>query len=253
MYNKAIHQLLNNKAAYYNQRSFIPPDPISIPHQYTLLQDVEIAALFAALFAWGNRTTIINKTTELLKLMDNAPYQFVTQHQSKHLKHFSGFKHRTFMYDDVLYFIYFLQHHYAKHASLETAFFTPDITTVEAALNHFKTYFFSLPHLARTHKHIASPAQHSACKRLCMYLRWLVRTDASGVDFGLWKSIAPSQLIIPLDVHVGNIARQLGLLPANSTNNWQAAVGLTNTLKLYNAQDPVLYDFALFSMGVLES
>ncbi len=247
-----IKKLLDHKVAYYNQPLFIKEDPISVPHQFTKQQDIEIAGFFAAIFAWGNRTTIINKAKEIMQLMDDVPHDFCVSHQPKDLKRFLQFKHRTFNADDIIYFINFLQYHYNNHRSLEMAFFPKKKMTVEQGLIHFRNYFFSLEHLPRTHKHISSPSQKSACKRLNMYLRWMVRGDDKGVDFGLWKNIQPKELICPLDVHVSSVARQLGLLKSTK-NDWQAALELTNNLKLMNAEDPVIYDFALFSMGVIEN
>jgi uncharacterized protein (TIGR02757 family) len=248
---KSIQKLLNQKVAYYNNTSFIKEDPISVPHQFTKQQDIEIAGFFAAIFAWGQRTTIINKAKELMQLMDNAPHDFCVQHQATDLKKFLTFKHRTFNADDTIYFIYFLQQHYSNHKTLETAFFPKKNSTVEEGLVHFRNYFFSYAHLPRTKKHISSPLQKSACKRLNMYLRWMVRADDKEVDFGIWKNIKPADLICPLDVHVSNIARQLGLLKSPK-NDWTAAVELTENLKQMDAKDPVKYDFALFSMGVIE-
>jgi uncharacterized protein (TIGR02757 family) len=246
-----LQKLLDAKVAFYNNRDFIAADPISIPHSFTKKQDIEIAGFFAAVFAWGQRTTIINKAKELMVLMDNAPHEFCKNHQPKDLKKLLQFKHRTFNADDTIYFMHFLQQHYKIHNSLETAFFPNKKMTVEKGLIHFRNYFFSFEHLTRTHKHISSPLQKSACKRLNMYLRWMVRKDAAGVDFGLWNFITPAQLICPLDVHVSNVARQLGLLQSPK-NDWIAALELTENLKKFEANDPVKYDFALFSMGVIE-
>ncbi len=244
-----IKKMLDRQVSKYNCIDFIANDPISVPHRFTKLQDVEIAALFAALFAWGNRTTIINKANELMQLFDNAPHDFLLQHQPNDLKRFLHFKHRTFNADDTLYFIHKLSTHYKAHNSLETAFFNNKNVSIEVALNNFKAYFFDDEHLQRTRKHVSSPAQKSACKRLNMLLRWMVRKDDFGVDFGLWKSITPAQLICPLDLHVGNVARQLGLIDSKN-NDWQTAVLLTETLSSFDMQDPVKYDFALFSIGV---
>ena len=248
MKDEALKQWLDQKVKYYNQPSFIPNDPISLPHLFKRKQDIEIAGLFAAVFAWGNRTTIINKTKELLELMDMRPYQFCLEHNPKKLKKLLHFKHRTFQSDDLYYFLYFLYQHYSKYDSLETAFFPNKKMTVEDGLNHFRTYFFSYEHLKRTEKHVSSPQQNSACKRLNMYLRWLVRKDSKGVDFGIWKNISPAALICPLDVHVSNVARELNLLNRKQ-NDWQAALELTENLKRFNAKDPVKYDFALFGVG----
>jgi uncharacterized protein (TIGR02757 family) len=243
---------LDKKVAIYNHPSFINNDPICIPHSFTQKQDIEIAGFFAAIFAWGQRTTIINKAKELMQLMDNAPHTFCKNHQPSDLKKLVHFKHRTFNTDDLLYFIAFLQMHYTKEKSLETAFFPTQKMDVEQGLNYFKKYFFSLEHLPRTKKHISSPLQKTACKRLNMYLRWMIRKDSNGVDFGLWNTISPAQLICPLDVHVGNVARQLGLLKTVK-NDWQAATELTTALQAFDASDPVQYDFALFSIGVIEN
>jgi uncharacterized protein (TIGR02757 family) len=250
-----IKLFLQKKVAEYNQPFFIEADPICIPHLFTQKQDIEIAGFFAAIFAWGNRTTIINKSKELLQLMDNAPHQFCTQHQPTDLKKILAFKHRTFNTTDILYFIEFFKQHYTTHQSLETAFLksynTKDVN-IENALNGFYANFFALDDAPkRTHKHIAAPFKKSTCKRLCMYLRWMVRQDNKGVDFGIWQNIKPTQLIIPLDVHVARVARHFKLLQRKQTD-WLAAIELTEKLKLLNKNDPTQYDFALFALGVLE-
>jgi uncharacterized protein (TIGR02757 family) len=249
---KQLKQFLNKKVDLYNQPSFIKDDPISIPHLFTKQQDIEIAGFFAAIFSWGNRTTIINKSTELMKLMEMQPYAFCLNHDSGGLKRLIGFKHRTFNADDLYYFIEFFQQHYSKYDSLEIAFFPKKGTTVEEGLNQFKNNFFAQEHLKRTEKHVSSPLQKSTCKRLNMYLRWMVRNDNKGVDFGIWKNIQPSQLICPLDVHVSRVARQYGLLHRKQ-NDWEAALELTGNLRNLDQQDPVKYDFALFGTGVMEN
>ncbi len=248
-----LKAFLDQKVEEYNQPSFIPADPISIPHRYSLLQDKEIAGFFAAIFAWGNRRIIINKASELLQLMDDAPYQFIQQHTDNDLKKLLSFKHRTFNTTDLLYFIQFFQHHYTLYNSLEQAFFpNKEITSVEAGLNHFHSYFFSLPDAPeRTKKHIAAPFKKSTCKRLNMYLRWMVRKDNKGVDFGIWNSISPKDLICPIDVHVARVARKVGFIQRPVTD-WQTALELTEQLRQMNPLDPVKYDFALFSLGVIE-
>jgi uncharacterized protein (TIGR02757 family) len=247
-----LKKLLNMKVDYYNQPSFIPNDPICIPHLFTKQQDIEIAAFFAAIFAWGNRTTIINKSRELMQLMNLQPHQFVMHHSTIDLKKLKEFKHRTFTAEDLYHFIDFFQHHYSMHSSLETAFFPKKKMTVEEGLNYFKSNCFSIEHLKRTEKHVSSPQQKSSCKRLNMFLRWMVRKDDKGVDFGLWKNISAKDLICPLDVHVSRVARQLGLLHRKQ-DDWEAATELTQNLRTFDQQDPVKYDFALFSMGVLEN
>jgi uncharacterized protein (TIGR02757 family) len=251
---KKIKPLLDEKVRLYNQPSFIDKDPVIIPHSFSKLQDVEIAGLFAAVLAWGNRTSIINNCRKLMGWMDNAPHDFILNHKDTDLKGFLTFAHRTFNATDLLYFIYFLQYHYQEHGSLEDAF-VPEKKykegTVEQALMHFHNYFFSIEHPDRTRKHISTPARKSACKRLNMYLRWMVRRDKKGVDFGLWKKISPRQLVCPLDVHVARVAERLELLP-NNNSNWQNALHLTYQLREMNPDDPAVYDYALFGLGIEE-
>ena len=246
-----LKALLDSKVALYNQQAFIKDDPICIPHLFTKKQDIEIAGFFAAIFSWGNRTTIINKSKELMNLMDNAPHQFILNYSSADLKKLKGFKHRTFNAEDLYYFIEFFHQHYSNYDSLEKAFFPSAGYDVEKGLNHFKESFFSHEHLKRTEKHVSSPLQKSTCKRLNMFLRWMVRNDNMGVDFGIWKKISPSKLICPLDVHVARVARKIGLLQRKQ-NDWLAAVELTAALRKFDKKDPVKYDFALFSLGVIE-
>lgn len=251
--NDSLREFLNRKVIEYNTVEFIKADPISIPHKFSLKQDIEIAGFFASIFAWGNRSLIINKCNELLKRMDGAPYEFITQHQPENLKALLQFKHRTFNDTDLLYFVEFLKLHYAKHDSLEQAFLrSATAATIEEALNFFYQNFFSLPDAPqRTRKHIASPAKNSGCKRLNMFLRWMVRQDTTGVDFGIWKNIKPSDLICPIDVHVARVARRFGLVDRKQTD-WQAALELTQNLRKFDPADPVKYDFALFGLGVVE-
>jgi uncharacterized protein (TIGR02757 family) len=244
---------LDKKVKEYNQPYFIQQDPICIPHRFSKKQDIEIAAFFASIFAWGNRTTIIHKTTELMKLMDDAPHRFITTHSEKDLKRLLHFKHRTFNVTDLLYFILFLKYHYSQSPTLETAFtkwMNKKDENIENGLIGFHNYFFSLPDApVRTKKHIATPNKNSTCKRLNMFLRWMVRKDNFGVDFGIWKKIQPSQLICPIDVHVARVGRQLNLIKRKNTN-WQTALELTDRFKEFDVNDPVKYDFALFSLGV---
>jgi uncharacterized protein (TIGR02757 family) len=245
--------LLDKKVSEYNTIDFIEHDPISIPHLFTAKEDIEIMGFFAAIFAWGQRKTIINKCKELIELFDNAPHDFIINHSAKDLKQLSNFKHRTFNEVDLNYFISFLQQHYNNHESLETAFFPKNKKlNVKEGLIHFHEYFFSLENLQhRTRKHVASPLQKSTCKRLNMFLRWMARKDKQGVDFGIWKKISPAELICPIDLHVARVARKLGLLQRTSTD-WQAAMELTAELKVFDQQDPVKYYFALFGLGVIE-
>jgi uncharacterized protein (TIGR02757 family) len=252
-----LKDFLDKKVTLYNQPDFIANDPVCIPHLFTKKQDREIAGFFAALFAWGNRTIIINKSKVLMLLMDNEPYRFCLHHSENDLKQLLHFKHRTFNTTDLLYFIQFLKHHYQQHASLETAFIPDNKSAnkekmVEEALTHFHRYFFSLQDFPeRTKKHIATPEKKSNCKRLNMYLRWMVRKDSAGVDLGLWNKIKPADLICPIDVHVARVARRLQLLERKQTD-WQAALELTEQLKQFDAKDPCKYDFALFGLGVME-
>lgn len=249
-----LKAFLDTKAAYYNTPDFIASDPITIPRRFTKLQDIEIAGLFAAVLAWGNRTTIINKCTELMTLMDNAPYDFIKDHSPRERIKFMQFAHRTFNGTDLLYFIEFLQHYYTNVTSLEFAFsghLSPADETIEKGLIGFHKIFFSLEHPERTRKHISTPARNSACKRLNMYLRWMVRKDENGVDFGLWKHISPSQLVCPVDIHVGRVATRLGLISA-AKSDWNTALELTEKLRELDPNDPAKYDFALFGLGVIE-
>lgn len=253
--NEKLKDFLDKKVEEYNRPSFIPHDPISIPHRFTKQQDIEIAAFFASIFAWGNRTTIINKTAELMQLMDNAPHEFCLHLNDAGLRKLLNFKHRTFNTTDLLYFVDFLHHHYTQHRSLETAFtkgMNADDENIENALVYFHHYFFSLEEAPpRTKKHVATPARGSTCKRLCMFLRWMVRRDNRGVDFGLWQNISPAQLICPVDLHVARVAKQFGLITRKQTD-WLTALELTEQLKTFDADDPAKYDFALFSLGVME-
>lgn len=248
---QSLKSFLDSKVEEYNKLSFIKDDPVSIPHLFTKKQDIEIAGFFASIFAWGNRTIIINKSKELMQWMDMSPHQFITSHTENDLKKLLSFKHRTFNITDLLYFIQFLKHHYSNNASLETAF-TKWGNDVETILIGFHHYFFSLEDVPlRTKKHIATPEKKSNCKRLNMYLRWMVRCDNKGVDFGIWKKIEPSQLICPMDVHVARVVRRFNLIQRKQTD-WQAALELTEYLKTLDASDPVKYDFALFALGVIE-
>ena len=250
-----LKAVLDKKVEEYNRPDFIKDDPISIPHLFTRKEDIEISAFFASIFAWGNRRTIIQKSIELMKLMQMSPHAFVLNAGEKELRELEHFKHRTFNTTDVYYFIEFFKAHYSRSNSLESAFtnwMKKNDENTENALNGFYHYFFSLEHVPkRTLKHIASPAKGSTCKRLNMFLRWMVRSDDRGVDFGIWKNISPAQLVCPIDVHVARVARRFGLLSRNQTD-WLSALELTSYLKRLDGQDPVKYDFALFGLGVIE-
>lgn len=257
---RKLKQFLDGKVEEYNQPSFIKDDPVCIPHLFSKKQDIEIAGFFAAVFAWGNRTTIIQKSREVLRLMDMAPHDFCLNHDLKDLKKLLEFKHRTFNATDLLYFVSFLKFHYAKYRSLEDAFLinagevSPEVGggLVGRALTGFYHYFFSLDEVpARTRKHIATPGKNSTCKRLNMFLRWMVRKDEKKVDFGIWKKISPAQLICPVDLHVARVAKRLNILQRKQVD-WQAALELTEFLRALDPLDPVKYDFALFGLGVVE-
>ena len=255
MINKSLKELLDIKFLQFNQVDFIKNDPISIPHKFQKLQDIEIMGFFAAMLAWGQRKTIINKCNELVNLFDNSPHEFMLYHTENDLKKLLNFKHRTFNTTDLLYFVHFFNSYYKENHSLETAFsqfLHHDDLNIEKSLVGFHDLFFSLPDFpTRTRKHIATPKRKAACKRLSMYLRWLVRKDTNGVDFGLWNSIKPSQLICPVDLHVARVAKRFNLLQRKQMD-WQAALELTSYLKTLDENDPVKYDFALFALGVME-
>jgi uncharacterized protein (TIGR02757 family) len=249
-----LRALLDHELRIYHNSDFIIQDPVCIPHLFSKKQDIEIAGFFAATIAWGNRKSIISSATRLMQLMDMDPHNFILHHTPTDLKKFAGFVHRTFQLDDLLYFIEFLKWHYSSNTSLEMAFVSrsegiASPLGAEQALSNFYNYFFSLPHLPRTRKHVATPQRNSACKRLNMFLRWMVRQDVAGVDFGLWQSIKPGDLVIPMDVHVSRVAYRLGMVD-KPIANWQMALQLTHKLRDLNPEDPVLYDYALFGLGV---
>lgn len=251
----ALKATLDKAYSEFHSADFIHDDPIQIPHRFTEKRDIEIMAFLASILAWGQRKTIINSCNKLLNLFENKPYDFISSHSDEDLKKLIGFKHRTFNDTDLLYFVSFLKFHYNGAQSLEGAFtmkFKTNEEHVGPALICFHNYFTSLDFFpSRTRKHIATPERKSACKRLNMFLRWMVRTDSEGVDFGLWKQIKPSQLLCPLDVHVENQARTLGLI-RRKQRDFQTVVELTRALKEFDPEDPVKYDFALFGLGIAE-
>lgn len=244
-----IKELLDNALQIYHNQKFIESDPISIPHKFTLKQDIEIAAFFSAIFAWGSRKIIISKSNKLMELMHDEPYHFIMHHTQKDLLSLCQFKHRTFTYDDLIFFLFFLQKHYQQYSSLENAFTIGDTSNMYNILKNFRNYIFSFSHLPRTEKHIANVEKNASCKRLNMFLRWMVRKDKHGIDFGIWNKINSAHLVCPMDVHVSRVAFALGII-ANENCNWNNALVLTNFLKKINPQDPVLYDYALFSLGI---
>jgi uncharacterized protein (TIGR02757 family) len=241
---------LDEKVELYNNPNFIESDPIQIPHYYSLKEDIEIAGFLAATIAWGNRKMIINNAHKMMQLMGNSPYDFVMSHSDEQLAALSLFVHRTFNGQDFVTFVKGMQHIYQNHNGLE-AVFTKKYPTMQHTISDFKKLFFEIPHENRTEKHISDPINGSAAKRINMYLRWMVRKDAKGVDLGIWKNIAAAQLSCPLDVHSGNVARKLGLLH-RTQNDAKAVLELDTQLRILDANDPVKYDFALFGLGVFE-
>ena len=252
MNSNEIKDFLDYKAAEYEQPSFLEYDPIQIPHLFNKKEDIEIAGFLISSIAWGNRLSIIKSGKRMLELMGNDPYHFVMQHTEKDLDTFSNFVHRTFNGSDLSYFIRALRNLYVKYDGLEATFSkTLNNDRLVQNINEFRNSFFELKHGKRTEKHVANPFKGSAAKRINMFLRWMVRDSKNGVDFGLWKSISPSQLSCPLDIHSGNVARSLGLL-YRKQNDQKAVEELDLNLRKYDPQDPVKYDYALFGLGVFE-
>ncbi|MCF6167999.1 TIGR02757 family protein [Lutibacter sp.] len=248
-----LKEFLDTKVLEYNNPNFIDSDPIQIPHQYNLKEDIEISGFLTATIAWGNRKMIIKNALKMMDLMDNSPYDFILNHNQTDLERFEGFVHRTFNASDLKYFIKALNHIYKNHNGLESIFkINATKDSLQPAIHQLKKVFFELPHPTRTTKHMSDPMKGSASKRLNMWLRWLIRKDSAGVDFGIWKSISPSILSCPLDVHSGNVARKLGLL-TRKQNDAKALAELDLALRSFDRNDPVKYDFALFGLGVFES
>ena len=248
-----LKSFLDSKVDLYNRPAFLATDPIQIPHLFTLREDIEIAGFLTATLAWGQRKTIINKSRELMRLLENEPYKFITGVSETEFLRFESFCHRTFNGTDTMYFLHALRNIYRKHDGLRQVFEQGFTTSHDAgnAIGHFRAVFFEHDYPARTRKHVPDVNSGSSAKRLNMFLRWMVRSDNRGVDFGLWRNISPSWLCIPLDLHVGNTARRLGLL-ARKQNNWKAVVELTQRLREFDPEDPVKYDFALFGLSAFE-
>lgn len=249
-----LREFMDEKYNFYNRPSFIETDPVSIPHLFNKKEDIEIAAFFSATISWGQRPVILRNARQLMEWMDMSPYDFIMNAGKEDLTVFHHFVHRTFQAEDCLYFIEASRELYLHHGGLEgamTADLQDDDTDMGAAISHFHSLFFSLPHPSRTRKHISDPLKNSAAKRVNMFLRWMVRKDEMGVDFGIWQGIQPSQLSCPLDLHSGRVARKLGLLERKQ-DDWKAVCELTRNLKQLDPYDPVKYDLALFSLGVFE-
>jgi len=247
-----LKDFLDSKVVEYNHPRFIETDPIQVPHTFKIKEDIEIAGFLTASIAWGNRKSIIHNAYRMMQLLDRAPYDFIMNHKEDDLERLLPFVHRTFNGDDFIQFIKSLQHIYTNHGGLEHIFSVhAEPYSLQRAIHEFKKTFFEINHLRRTQKHLSDPLKGSAAKRLNMFLRWMVRDDNSGVDFGLWKKLKPSQLSCPLDVHSGNVARKLGLLHRKQ-NDAKALEELDASLRRLDPNDPVKYDFALFGLGVFE-
>ena len=245
-----VKLFLDRKVEQYSTREYIALDPVSIPHLFTKKEDIEISGFLAATIAWGQRPTIIKNAKQLLQWMENSPHDFILNFKSSDLKPFKKFVHRTFNGDDCKYFLKALQHIY-RSGGFEKIFMEQINNGVKEAIIHTRRTFFSQPHLLRTEKHFSNPDAGAAAKRINMFLRWMVRRDPHGVDFGIWKNVSSSVLICPLDIHSGRVARKLGLLDRKQ-NDWKAAEELTTNLRSLDVNDPVKYDFALFGLGAFE-
>lgn len=248
-----IQSFLDQKVLSFNHTSFIETDPIQVPALFTTKENIEIAGFLAATLAWGQRSTIIRNARWLIAHMGNNPIEFLQRETEDNWIVFTDFKHRTFNGTDCIYFLKALRNIYQNHGGLEQVFTDGYLIdqTVFSALVHFRKIFFELEHERRTEKHVSDVEKGAAAKRLNMFLRWMVRSDRSGVDFGLWKRIPASALMLPLDVHTGNVARKLGLL-TRTQNDWRAVEEITARLREFDQKDPIKYDFALFGLGVFE-
>ncbi|NJX15010.1 TIGR02757 family protein [Tamlana crocina] len=247
-----LKEFLDAKVETYNNPNFIESDPIQIPHQFSKKEDIEISGFLTSTIAWGNRKSIINNAQKLMGLLDNAPHDFVMNHKETDLEKLLPFVHRTFNGADCIQFIASLKHIYTNHKGLEQVFAQhAETDSLQPAISKFKSVFFEIEHLARTQKHVSDPLKNSAAKRINMFLRWMVRPNNTGVDFGIWENLSPSQLSCPLDVHSGNVARKLGLLNRKQ-NDAKALLELDTALRQLDSKDPVKYDFALFGLGVFE-
>lgn len=254
MINRAeLKEFLEEKYYHYNCERFIESDPIQIPKQFEDPKDIEIAGFLAATIAWGQRKTIISNMNKLLSQMENTPYDFIMQADEEDLNQFRDFKHRTFNGVDCIFFLQSLRNIYQNYGGLKNIFESGyrNYGSIASAIRAFRELFFELPYPERTKKHVADISKKSSAKRLNMFLRWMVRRDDRGIDFGLWDNILMKDLYIPLDIHSGNVARKLGLLKRKQ-NDWQAVEELTAKLKEFDPNDPVKYDYALFGLGVFE-
>jgi uncharacterized protein (TIGR02757 family) len=247
-----LKEFLDEKVELYNRPSFIESDPISIPHQYSNKEDIEIAGFLASTIAWGNRKMILNSANRMMELLNHSPYEFIKSSGKRDLEGIDQFAHRTFNTHDFIFFIKSLKNIYKNHGGLESIFTRHQASdSLQPAIHELYKIFFELPHECRTERHVNDPYKGSAAKRVNMYLRWMIRKDKAGVDFGIWKNISPSILSCPLDVHSGNVARKLGLLKRKQ-NDAKAVQELDSVLRQMDSKDPVKYDFALFGLGACE-
>ncbi len=246
-----LFDFLEAKYEQYNNPEFIATDPISIPHRFTRKEDIEIAAFLTAIISWGNRQSIMKDAENLLGMMEFSPYKFILNSDETVTKRFESFYHRTFNGNDCIFFLKSLKNIYQNHDGLESLFLPDNFTGIKGAICRFRSIFLETDHPRRLEKHIADPCKGASAKRLLMFLRWMVRNDHRGVDFGLWNKVPPSILMCPLDIHSGNVARKLGLLQRKQ-NDWKAVEELTANLRQFDPEDPVKYDFALFGLGVFE-
>ncbi|MEQ8909687.1 MAG: TIGR02757 family protein [Vicingaceae bacterium] len=245
---RELKDLLELNFLRFHTADFIADDPICIPRKFSKKEDIEISGFLTAIIAWGQRKTILKNANRLLEIMDHSPFDFILNHEEKDLEKAVGFVHRTFNSDDLIYFLAALQEIYKKEGGLENTMLDNG-TKMKSRLSNFKSLFFQAEHLKRTEKHLADPMKGSSAKRLNMFLRWMIRSAEGGVDFGIWKSITPQELMMPLDVHTATVGRRLGLLQRKQ-NDWKAVEELTENLRQFDSEDPVKYDFALFGMGV---
>lgn len=247
-----MRDFLDEKVVLYNNPSFIELDPVQIPHMYTAKEDVELAGFLSATISWGNRKAIIKGARKMMDLMGNAPHDFIMSHDQTQLDRLGAYVYRTFNGTDLTFFITSLRHIYAEKGGLEGIFNAyQGEDSLQDAIHHLKQIFFSIEHPPRTRKHLPDPHGGSAAKRVNMFLRWMVRRDKCGVDFGLWQDIPPGILSCPLDLHTGNVARKLGLIDRKQ-NDAKALGQLDESLRKLDAVDPVKYDFALFGLGIFE-
>ena len=247
-----LKEFLDEKVELYNRPEFIEPDPISIPHRYTAKGDIEIAGFLAATIAWGNRKMILRSSARMMEILEASPYEFIANSSDCELDQAVRIALRTFNLVDLAYFLKALRHIYRNRGGLETIFETYKTSdSLQPAIHELHKIFFGLPHEKRTERHVSDPFKGSAAKKINMYLRWMIRKDNKGVDFGIWESISPSILSCPLDVHSGNIARKLGMLKRKQ-NDAKAVAELDGVLRSFDPEDPVKYDFALFGLGAIE-